>query len=73
MTEEIVLSEAQLSCLKAVSDGGKVETKTVDKRSVNALEKKGLVKVTENKKGAFVALTAKGKKAAAAMDTATPA
>jgi predicted transcriptional regulator len=66
MTEEIVLSDAQVTCLQTLQANGKVDAKTVDKRSVKALEKKGLAKISETKKGEFVALTAKGKKAAVA-------
>jgi DNA-binding MarR family transcriptional regulator len=62
-TETITLSANQAKVLKEVVAGGKIDLTSVDKRAVKALETRGLVKTTENKKGIFVAPTAKGKKA----------
>lgn len=63
MAESVSINPKQVSVLKLVVSNGKLElTKKIDKRTVNALEARGLVKVTSSKKGAFVAPTAKGKK-----------
>jgi hypothetical protein len=56
------ITPTQAKQLKAVIVAGKSILEDLDGRSVNALERRGLVKVTENKKGTFVAPTAKGKK-----------
>lgn len=68
MSEEIVLTQAQIDTLNRLT-GGKVDAKELDKRSINALEKRGLAKVKAAKKGTFVSVTAKGKKVAAAAAT----
>lgn len=62
-TETITLSANQAKVLKEVVAAGKIDLSSVDKRAVNALETRGLVKTSESKKGTFVAPTAKGKKA----------
>lgn len=62
-TENITLNTNQTKVLKDIVASGKVDFTTgIDKRSVNALAKRGLVKITETKKNTFVAPTAKGKK-----------
>ena len=63
MSTEIVINKTQEKALKSlVKTGGKVSVDGFDKRTINALSKRDLVKVTENKKGTFVAATAKAKK-----------
>lgn len=62
MQAEIKLSKAQEETLGAIVKVGKTSIGDYNKRTVTALEGKGLVKVTELKKGVFVAPTAKGKK-----------
>jgi hypothetical protein len=62
-TETITLSANQAKVLKEVVAAGKIDLSTIDKRAVNALETRGLVKTTETRKGMIVAPTAKGKKA----------
>jgi predicted transcriptional regulator len=58
-----IINTKQKSTLKTIVAQGKVDLSTkIDKRTVNALEVRGLVKTSESKKGAFVAPTAKGKK-----------
>jgi hypothetical protein len=59
---DIKLSEKQTKNLKTVIGSGKVSIKDLDGRSVNALEARGLVKVSYNTKGTWVSPTAKGKK-----------
>ena len=61
-TQQINISEKSLSTLKdIVKAGGKVDASVFDKRSLRALGARELVKVTETKKGIYVAPTAKGK------------
>jgi len=63
MAEAIVVNQKQKEVLnKVMKLGGKVSLAEVDKRTAGALETRGLVKLSENKKGQFVSLTAKGKK-----------
>jgi RNA-binding protein YhbY len=63
MAESITINTNQLSTLKAIVAAGKATLDhNFDKRTVNALETRGLVKVTTNRKGTFAAPTAKGKK-----------
>jgi len=62
-TQQINISEKSLDTLKSiVKAGGKISTDDFDKRSIRALATRELVKISENKKGIFVAPTAKGKK-----------
>ncbi len=62
-TETIKINDNQKSTLKAIVAGGKQPMKgKYDTRTVSALENRGLVKRTDNKSGAFVAATAKGRK-----------
>jgi predicted transcriptional regulator len=64
-TQQITISEKSLGTLKdIITETGRVNIveKQIDKRSVRALETRGLVKTTENKNGQFVSVTAKGKK-----------
>jgi len=63
MTQQVTINEAQKAALKTIVDGGRQSADTFNKRTIFALENRGLVKTTENKKGIFVAPTAKGKKA----------
>jgi DNA-binding MarR family transcriptional regulator len=60
--ETITLTSSQKETLKQIISRGKTIKSTVDSRSVNALENRGLVKVSETRKGVFVTVTAKGKK-----------
>jgi len=65
-TETINLNTNQTKALKQIIASGKATVGSgfeVDARSARALEARGLVKVTENKKGIFAIPTAKGKKA----------
>lgn len=62
---QISLTPAQDSVLGSIINAaGKVDyvASGLDKRSIGALERRGLVKCTETKKGSFVIATAKGKK-----------
>ena len=61
-TQQISISEKSLDTLKNIVKAGKVSTADYDKRSIRALATRELVKLIENKKGIFVAPTAKGKK-----------
>jgi len=61
-TQQIKINENQEAALSQIISEGKVIADDFDKRTIGALETRGLVKVTENKKGVFVAPTAKGKK-----------
>ena len=63
MQAEIKLSKAQEDTLESIVQSGKTGIEGYNKRTVTSLENRGLVKVTEQKKGTFVAPTAKGKKA----------
>jgi predicted transcriptional regulator len=62
--QTIQINEKQTDTLKSIVKTGKVNVieANLDKRTVNALETRGLVKKSENKKGLFVIATAKGKK-----------
>jgi predicted transcriptional regulator len=65
MAEAVVVNKKQKEVLSGVMKlGGKVNLaeKPVDKRTVGALESRGLVKLSENRKGQFMSVTAKGKK-----------
>lgn len=57
------ITTTQQKVLKEIVGTGKVETKGYNGNTLIALERRGLVKLTENKKGKFVQSTAKGKKA----------
>ena len=62
--QTVNINEKQTDTLKSIVKSGKmnvIEAK-LDKRTINALETRGLVKKSENKKGIFVIATAKGKK-----------
>jgi hypothetical protein len=59
---DINLTESQEDVLRHIVNEGKASADDVDKRSLNALDRRGLVKITTNKKGTFAAATAKGKK-----------
>ena len=60
---QIQINDVQKNILKdIVKSGAKVEAKGFNGNTLNALAKRGLVKITENKKGKFVAITAKAKK-----------
>lgn len=59
---QLTLTARQKTELAYVIKRHKVETREVDGRSINALERRGLVKINETKKGTFVVATAKGKK-----------
>lgn len=62
-TQQIQINDVQTKILKdLVKAGGKVETKGYNGNTIKALDKRGLVKISENKKGTFVAATAKAKK-----------
>ena len=63
-TQEIVINERQAENLTAVIQAGKIDYNdpNLDRRSIKALEKRGLVKLNEIKKGTFVVPTAIGKK-----------
>lgn len=64
-TENINLNTNQTKALKQIIASGKVTVGSgydVDGRTARALAVRGLVKVTENKKGVFATPTAKGKK-----------
>lgn len=63
--QKIVLNETQAALLKSVVKASKLDTKPLDKRTIKALEKRNLVKVTSNKTGSFIIPTAFGKKALA--------
>ena len=45
-----------------VKGGAKVDATLFNGNTLNALAKRGLVKISENKSGKFVAITAKAKK-----------
>lgn len=60
--DTVKLTQKQNKNLAQVVSTGKTNYKDLDGRSVRALAIRGLVKVTENKKGVFVTATAKGKK-----------
>jgi predicted transcriptional regulator len=60
--DTVKLTGNQLDTLEIIKNTGKVDCKDLDVRSVRALANRGLVKMTENKKGSFVTVTAKGKK-----------
>lgn len=61
--EAITLTTLQKRTLShVVNQGGKADITSLDARSANALERRGLVKVSETRKGIFVTVTAKGKK-----------
>lgn len=63
MAETITINDKQKDTLKDVVKAGRAIVEgNFDKRTINALEVRGLVKKSENKKGIFVAPTAKGKK-----------
>jgi hypothetical protein len=63
-TEIVIINEAQKDALKVIVKGRvNIEEAGLDKRTINALERRELVKITENSKGLFAAATAKGKKA----------
>lgn len=60
---QIEVNKSQKSILKdIVKIGGKADAAGFNGNTLNALSKRGLVKITENKKGKFVAVTAKAKK-----------
>lgn len=58
------INETQTDTLKWIVKAGKTDIveANLDKRTINALARRGFVKVTENKKGTFAVPTAKGKK-----------
>jgi hypothetical protein len=62
MAENVILNDNQLKTLTDIVKMGKAEMSNFDKRCINALEKRGMVKTSENKKGIFVVPTARGKK-----------
>lgn len=57
------LNDNQKEVLAGIIKCGKAETKAFHTGTLKALDNRGLVKLTENKKGRFVQATAKGKKA----------
>jgi hypothetical protein len=57
------INTTQKKVLKKISDGKPWETTKFDLRTINALVRRDFAKLTENKKGQFVKVTAKGKKA----------
>ena len=61
--ENLELTIRQGETLDNVVNTGKIDYKELDGRSVRALANRGLVKVTETRKGTFVTPTAKGRKA----------
>ena len=60
----VKINDNQRLALKTIIANGKMplDPAVVDRRSTKALETRGLVKITETKKGVFVAPTAAGKK-----------
>ncbi len=62
MSQAININEKQISALQNILKKGKIIADGFDKRTVRALELRGLVKTSANKKGFFVQPTAKGKK-----------
>ena len=63
MQANISINERQTDTLKSiVTEGKQLIRGNFDKRTCRALETRGLVKITTNKKGEFVNATAKGKK-----------
>jgi len=59
---QVQINEKQVQTLTKVIAAGKIDVAELDSRSVKALASRGLVKLSENKKGTFVTPTAKGKK-----------
>lgn len=59
----IDINTNQKKVLKKISDGKQHEAKGFDLRTINALVRRDFAKLTSNKKGQFVKVTAKGKKA----------
>lgn len=61
---DIVINERQATNLKMVIKAGKIDYADpgLDRRSVNALQARGLVKFNELKTGTFVVPTAIGKR-----------
>lgn len=57
------LNDNQKEVLAGIIKCGKAETKSFHTGTLKALDSRGFVKFTENKKGKFVQATAKGKKA----------
>lgn len=64
MATEVVINTKQKSTLKQLLAVGKVSLSIpkIDKRTLNALSARGLVKVVETKKGSYAAPTARGKR-----------
>lgn len=65
MQQSVTINPKQTTALKSIVRSGKkvnIIEANLDKRSINALEARGLVKKYETKKGLFVIATAKGKK-----------
>ena len=58
-----MINVIQKKILKKISDGKPHETKGFDLRTINALVRRDFAKLTSNKKGQFVKVTTKGKKA----------
>ena len=58
----VKLTDRQKQTLGIVVNEGTIDYREIDGRSVRALANRGLVKLTENKRGTIVTPTAKGKK-----------
>jgi len=57
------INDTQKKILKKISDGKQHEAGGFDLRTINALVRRDFAKLVSNKKGQFVKVTAKGKKA----------
>lgn len=56
------MSENQVKTIREIIKVGKTDASNFDGKTLNALARRGLIKVTESRKGRFVSITAKGKK-----------
>jgi hypothetical protein len=58
-----MINDTQKKTLKTISDGKQYATDDFDLRTINALVRRDFAKLVVNKKGQFVKVTTKGKKA----------